>query len=411
MRTRILLLLTLAGLTGCGSKEDAQPAALVEVKVAKAEVMDVTRTVRGPAYLFGREQANVSARITAPIRALPVRKGDTVAAGDVLARLENRDLAAQLAEARAAATEAEANLQRVASGTLPTELERARGQVATSAAALAQAQKFLDRRRQLFEQGAIPQRDLLVSETELAQARSNHDVAVKALDLLQNQSRERDILIAKSKVEQAQARLALLNAQLEFAEIRSPFAGTVTEQYMFTGDMARPDAPIFTIADLSVGVARAQLAETEAASVRAGMACSFAPAGSGRERFNGRVTVVNQAVDPARRTVEVWCEIPNGSRALRAGAFGQVGIATGIEPLSVVVPLSAVQFVEGTRNGTVMVAGDKGVAMKKEIETGEVFDGKVQVKRGLAAGETVIVQGAYGLADGAQIRVQEDRKP
>ena len=208
-------------------------------------------TVRGPAFVFAREQANISARITAPIRKLLARKGDNVAAGQVLAQLDNRDLLAQRDEAAAAVTDAEANLQRVTSGTLPTDIERARGQAASAEAALNQAQKFYDRRRQLFEQGAIPQRDLLLSETELAQAKANHEVAKRALDLLQNQSRDKDILMAKSKVEQAQARLSLVKAQLDFAEIRSTSAGTITEQFMFPGDMAKPDAPIFTVMDLA----------------------------------------------------------------------------------------------------------------------------------------------------------------
>jgi RND family efflux transporter MFP subunit len=233
---------------------------------------------------------------------------------------------------------------------------------------------------------------------------------MRALDLLQNQSREKDILMAKSKVEQAKARLAVIKAQLEFTEIRSTFAGTITEQFMFPGDMAKPDAPIFTVMDLSVAVARAQVPDSDAASLRLNQACAFAPA-DGSGSFDGRISVVNQAVDPARRTIETWCEIPNPNRVLRAGAFGQVFIVKGILPKSVVVPVAAVQFAEGANNGVVMVAGEKGVAMKREVETGEIFDGKVNIKSGLNAGEPVIVEGAYGLADGTQIRVQEDKKP
>ena len=271
--------------------------------------------------------------------------------------------------------------------------------------------KFYDRRRQLFEQGAIPQRDVLVSETELAQAKANHEVAKKSLDLLQTQSRDKDILMARSKVEQAQARLSLVKTQLDFAEIRSPFPGTITEQFMFPGDMAKPDAPIFTVMDLSVAVARTQIPDSESVAVRTGAVCEFAPSDAAGTTFAGRISVVNQAIDPGRRTVEAWCEIPNSKRTLRAGAFGQVRIVTGVEPKSVVVPLAAVQFAEGSKKGVVMVAGDKGVAVKKEVETGDVFDGKVQIKGGLSAGESVIVQGAYGLAEGTQIRVQEEKKP
>lgn len=411
MKNRTLLFSSLLVLAGCGAQEEATPKPVVEVKVAKAEAAGVKITVRAPASVFAREQANISARITAPIRKLLVRKGDSVTPGQALAQLDNSDLAAQRDEAAAGVTDAQANLERVTSGTLPTDIERARGQLAGAEAAIAQARKFYDRRKQLFEQGAIPQRDLLVSETDLAQAKANFDVARKSLDLLQNQSHEKDILMARAKLEQAQARLALVKTQLDFAEIRSPFAGTITEQFMFPGDMAKPDAPMFTVMDLGVAVARAQVPEGEAAAVRTGQPCAFTPADGGGVSHDGWISVVNQAVDPARRTIETWCEIPNPKRALRGGAFGQVAIVTGVAANSVVVPLAAVQFVEGTKKGLVMVAGDKSVAVKKEVETGEVFDGKVQITSGLKAGEMAIIQGGYGLPEGTQIRIQEEKKP
>ncbi len=411
MKPQYTLCLGLLALAGCGSPEEAPPKPVVAVVVAQAEIADVKSTVHAPAFVFAREQANLGSRVTAPIRRLLVRKGDSVVAGQLLAELDNRDLQAQRDEAAAAVTDAEANLERVTSGTLPTDIERARGQLATTEAALNQAQKFYDRRRQLFEQGAIPQRDLLVSETELAQAKANHEVAKRSLDLLQNQSREKDILMAKSKVEQARARLAAIKAQLDFTEIRSSSAGTITEQFMFPGDMAKPDAAIFTVMDLSIAVARAQIPGSEAAAVRIGQPCTFVPGDASDTSFAGRVSVVNQSIDTARRTVESWCEIPNPNRTLRAGAFGQVFIVKSVMPKSVVVPVPAVQFTEGAHKGIVMVASNKGVAVKREVETGEVFDGKVQIKSGLSPGEPVIVQGAYGLAEGTQIRVQEDKKP
>ncbi|MFB3779552.1 MAG: efflux RND transporter periplasmic adaptor subunit [Bryobacteraceae bacterium] len=406
----LLLFLPLLSLTGCGSREEGPPKTIVDVKVAKAGVADVQSAVRAPAFVFAREQANISSRVTAPIRKLLVRKGDGVAAGQLLAQLDNRDLMAQRDEAAAAVSDAEANLERVTSGTLPTDIERARGQLAAAEAALNQAQKFYDRRRQLFEQGALPQRDLLISETELAQAKANHEVARKSLDLLQNQSRERDIRMAKSKVEQSRARLAAITAQLDFTEIRSSSAGTITEQFMFPGDMAKPDAPIFTVMDLSVAVARAQIPDSEAAGVRTGQACTFAPRDAPGASFAGRVSMVNQSIDPARRTIESWCEIPNSNRALRAGAFGQVSIVKGVTPKCVVVPVPAVQFAESGK-GLVMVVGGDSVAVRREVETGEVFDDKVQIKSGLKPGELVIVQGAYGLAEGTQVKVQEEKRP
>lgn len=398
-------------LAGCARQEPPPPKPVVNVKVARAEQAEVRRLVRAPATIFPREQANIAARITAPIRALRVRKGDSVAAGQLLAQLENRDLLAQREEAVAAVADAQANLEKISAGTLPADVERARGQVATTEAALAQAQKIYARRQQLFKEGAIPSRDLLVSQTELAQAKTNYEVARRSLELLESQSREKDIRIAQSRLEQAKARLALINTQLQFTELRSPFSGTITEQFLYPGDMAKPDAPVFTVVDLSITVARAQVPESDAASIHTKQPCGFIPVDSKEAQYDGRVSMVNKAVDPARRTVEVWCEIPQPKGGLRSGVFGTLSVLTGRIPNRIVIPQTAVQFVEGTRKGSVLVPDDKRIAHTREIEGGEVFDGKVEIKRGLNPGEMVITEGGYGLADGTQVRWTEEKKP
>jgi multidrug resistance efflux pump len=88
--------------------------------------------------------------------------------------------------------------------------------------------------RTLFEKGAIPQRELLVSETELAQAKASSEIAQRSLEPLEKHSSERDLQIAQSRIEQAKARLAETEAQLEFNEIRSPFAGVIDKSYDFS---------------------------------------------------------------------------------------------------------------------------------------------------------------------------------
>ena len=404
------ILLCAAFLAGCAqNKEDAPEKPVVAVKVARAELADLPQVVTAPGTIFPREQANIAARITAPIRELRVKKGDTVTAGQVLALLDNRDVVAQQREAQAAVQDAEANLQKTVGGTLPTDVERARGQVETTQAALDQAQKTFERRQQLFQQGAIPQRDLLQTQTELATARANYEVARKSLDLLQNQSQGHDIAIAKSRVEQAQARLAGINANLQFTELRSPFTGTVTEQFQYTGDMAKPDAPLYTVMDLSTVNVRAQVPETQAAALRAGQTCSFGAAEARDSEPTGRITVINRAVDTARQTVEVWCEIQRPPIALRAGVFGTLRIQTGSIAQAVVVPESAVQFQEGTRTGAVFVVDDKHIAHKRDVEAGITLDGRVQIQKGIQAGEQVVIEGGYSLPDGVQVQLPGEK--
>lgn len=396
MKSALCLLMVV--LAGCGTKPEDKARPVLAVKVAPVEKSAVPWMVRAPATIYPREQANLAARITAPIRELRARMGDEVAAGQVLAVLESRDLMAQRDEAAAAVTDARLTLERLKSGTLPEDSERARGQVATAEAGLGQAQKIYDRRKELFQEGAIPGRDLLVAETDLSKAKTDYEVAKKSMDLLENQSRERDVQIAASKLEQAQARLASSTAQLSYAEIRSPFAGTVTAQNAYPGDMAKPDAAIFAVMDLGAVIARAQVPEAQAAAVRVGQPCQFEIGAT------GRVTALNKALDAARRTIEVWCEIPNPKRALRANLFGNLAIHTGGQPDGLVLPLAAVQFQEATSKGTVFVVDEKKLAHQRDVETGPAFDGKVQIKSGLAEGELVVVEGGYGLSDGIEVR-------
>jgi multidrug efflux pump subunit AcrA (membrane-fusion protein) len=391
-------------LAGCGEKQEEQPKPVVAVKVASAETATVRLSVEAPATIFPLQQAAIAARIVAHIRSIGVRKGENAAAGQVLVELESRDLAAQRQEAEAAVSEAHAGLEKTRAGTLPADLERARGQLSTAEAALNQAQKIYERRQELLKQGAIPGRDVLTAETDLAKARADRDTAAKELDVLQHQSGEGDIRMAESHLEQAQARLETAAAQLNFTQIRSPFAGSVTEQLLYPGDLAQPGSPILTLMDLSTAVARAQVPAAGAATVRSGQACEFAPEDASPARFVGRVSMVNQAVDPARRTIEVWCNIPNPKRALRANVFGNLTIETGEEPASVVVPQTAVQFAEGTSHGTVLVVDAKRIAHRRQVEAGRVFDGRVQIKSGLEAGERVVVEGGYGMPDGTEVK-------
>ncbi len=403
-----LVCLFLAACGGGGQKEEgAAKKPVVDVKTAKAEGATVELTLRAPATIFPREQANITPRLTGVIRELKARKGDSVAAGILLAAIDNRDLTAQRQEAQAMVSDAQANLEKTRKGTLPADMERAKGQVDTTRAMLNQAQKIYDRRKSLFEQGAIPNRDLLVSETDLSTARTNFAVAERSLQLLEQQSQGQDIRIAESRVEQARSRLASVAAQVQFSELRAPFTGVITEQFQYAGDLGQPSSPIFTLVDLSLVTARAQVPEAGAARVQMGQACSFVSGegeGEGAAKATGRVSVINRSVDAQRRTVEVWCEIAKPPSALRAGAFGSVSFQTGRMQDTVLVPVSALQLDEGARKGIVLVIDEKGFAHKKEVEVGDLVGEKRIVLSGLKSGEAVIVEGGYELPDGTQVR-------
>lgn len=393
-------------LAGCGRQHGAgegAPAPVVEVTLARAAAADVPLAIEAPATVFPREQANISARITAPIRRLLAHKGDSVTAGQTLVELEDRDLKAQAAEAQAAVSTARATLEKTIAGTLPTDVERARGQVEISKAVLAQFERLYRRRKALFEEGAIPKRDFEQTEADLATAKANAEVAARTYNLLLNQSRGRDEQIARANLEQAEARFQAATAQLQFTHIQAPFAGTITEQMQYPGDMAQPAAATFTLADLSLVTARAQVPEAALGRVKTGQGCRFVPIDGAGAALAGKVTVVNRAVDPQRRTVEVWCETAHPAAWVRTGMFGTASIITGEIRGAVLAPQAAVLREEGTNSATVFVVDDHRIAHRREVTLGEAVGNQARIESGLRAGETVVVEGAYGLPDNARV--------
>lgn len=388
---------------------EAEPTPVVAVTIGKAETHDITVSVSGPATIFARELASVGARLTAPIRTLLVQKGTTVRAGQTLATLDRGDLDAQRLDAVAQVADMQATLERLQSGTIPADVDQKRGAVQLAEATLNQAQLNADRRTQLFQAGAIPQRDLLQAQTDLALAKTTLDVARRALEFTQTQTSERDIRSAQARLDSARARVALVDAQLQFTEIRAPFDGTVAEQFLFAGDMADPTRPIFQLLDLAVVIARAQIPEADATPVREAQSCVFAPVDTALGTFTGSVTVVNRAVDAQRRTVEVWCRIDNAARKLQGNVFGDVHVILQRIPRAVAVPVSAVEFRPGTLKGTVLVVEEGSVAHRRDVEAGTIADGLVHILSGLTAGDTVVIGGGYALPDGTAVRTSENK--
>jgi multidrug efflux pump subunit AcrA (membrane-fusion protein) len=407
MRTYLVfigVLMLLCGAMGCGRQESTEAKPVVEVTTAAAEERDWQASVSGPALLHPRQQASISARIAAPIQELRVTKGDAVRKGQVLAVLVNRDLENARNEAKLAAEQAQTEFEKLSGSTLPGDLQRSQAQVAATQAALNTAQKIYDRREALLKEGAIPQREVLVSQAELASAKSNFDVARKSLELLQKQSSERDLALARNRVEQARARLEQAEAQLAFTVLTSPFDGVVTDQFLYPGDLAKPEAPVFVVMDIGTSIARAQIPASAANDLQAGQKAQFIGKDTGPAAVWGTVKMVNQAIDRASRTLEVWAEFTSPGKQLRPGAFGTLEIFTGKAAKRVVVPAGAVMFEEGARKGTAMVVDAHNMAHARKVQAGMTRDGWLEITQGIKAGEQVVVEGVYGLPDNTEVK-------
>jgi HlyD family secretion protein len=402
--TAILFLLLSSA---CSKKEEEAPEAAIPVQTVAVQKVPIHRYIRAQAILYPRDQASVTPKVSAPVSKFYVNRGDHVRKGQMLAELENRDLAAAVMEAKANYDQAEANLQNTASAALPDEAAKARSEVQSNKESLDAAQKVFENRKVLFQQGALPRKLLDESQLSYAQARSQYEIAQKHLDSLLKVGQGAQIKSSQAQVEAARGRLQAVEAQLQYTKIVSPIDGIVADRPLYEGETASAGMPLMTIVNISDVIARAHLTVDELRYAKIGHSAEIKTLDSFIEA-TGKVTVVSPALNPNSTTAEVWVQASNPDERMHPGATVQVSILAATVPDALVIPAAAIlPSDEGTAN-TVLVAGSDSTAHKCQVEIGIKEGDKIQILKGLAAGDQVVTVGGFGVQDGAKIRIENE---
>jgi len=326
------LLATLA-LGACGGDEtptpadrlplDGTPVAVVDTVIVDAfDASGVAEPVRA---------ATLSTKLMGSVTAVLVHEGDRVGAGQLLVRLDARDLDAKLTQVEAGLAEATA-----VHDDAVVQVGRIRALYADSAATRAQ----LDQ-----------------AETGLARA--------------------------EAAVASARAMAAELAATASYAEIRAPFAGVVTRRFVDPGSFAAPGAPIVTVEDASALRVTVSAAPEAVQGLRAGTEVSGTV---GDAPVSGRIEGV---VPSGPNLYTVNAVVPNPNGALLSGSSAALALPRGTRR-AIVVPVGAVVR-QGDLTGVRTVA--EGQASLRWVRLGRTTDGVVEVLSGLAAGDSVVVAG------------------
>jgi HlyD family secretion protein len=403
---RILPALCAAGsILGTGCKGEKEEPPVVSVQAATAEKGEISRVVSAEAVIFPISQSAVTSKINAPVKRFLVTRGQKVRQGQLLAELENRDLAAAAMDNQGAFAQAQANYETNVGATLPEETQKAELDVQTTKEALDAQQKLYFSREDLFKQGALPRKDLDQAAVALITARSQYNVAKKHLDSLNAIGKEQALKSASGQLASAKGKLAGSEAQLSYSEIRSPIDGYITDRPLYPGEMASTTVPLLTVMDLSQIIAKAHVPQADAMLLRKGDKASIALAGLDK-KIEGTVTLVSPALDPNSTTVEIWVQAANSGKELRPGMTAQLSITAQTVRDAVMIPASALLNASGDA-AQVMVIDSQSVAQSRDVKTGIQNADAVQIVAGLKAGEQVVNQGAYGLPDKTKVKVEK----
>ncbi|WP_294929672.1 efflux RND transporter periplasmic adaptor subunit [uncultured Paracoccus sp.] len=355
---------------------EAAGQVLPAVQVSEAANREMQRRVPVSGSLAARQEVVIHPKVNGyAVTELLADSGDRVEAGQVLARLQDQTLRAQLAQA-------EAEHERASAG-----IKQAESQIASAAAALTEASATLERTRRLRASGSTAQAALDQAVAAQATAQANADSARDGLS------------VARAALAQADAARVIARLNLDYARITSPIGGVVIERNVNLGELSgSATLPMFrVIADGEVELA-AEVIESAIPELRIGAPVTLEVSGIGR--LEGRIRLLPAAVDPATRLGTMRVALDPDER-LRPGLFASGWIVTqSVE--AVAVPTSAVLTGEG--GDYVQVVRD-GQVETRPVRAGLIWDGHRQITEGLAEGETVLTRAGAFFRTGDRVQV------
>jgi HlyD family secretion protein len=380
---RSFVVLMAAGIlfSGCSTQKADEVTPTVTVQVDAAEKGPIQRKVVTDAVLYPRDQAAIVAKVVSSIKKWNVERGSHVKAGQLLGELENQDLTGAAKKSQGGYAQAEVTYQMT--------VQKSAQDLKFAKQSLDSAQKLYDGRATLYKEGAVSAKDLDDASVALTQAKNTYDLAQKQYDLK----------VAEGARDAAKGDTESANAAVSYTQITSPIDGVITDRPYYPGETPATGTPIITVMDLSQVVARAHIAQLEAASLKVGDPATITIPGQ-LVQVKGKVSLVSPAVDPNSTTVEVWVQAPNPKGSLRPGTSVRVSMVAETVKDAVVIPQAALLTTTDGVN-TVIVLDSDNAPSKKKVKVG-IRDGEaktIQVTDGLSGGERVVTVGAFELAN------------
>ncbi|AFL88513.1 RND family efflux transporter, MFP subunit [Terriglobus roseus DSM 18391] len=409
-----LLSLALIATTACKSKDQEAEAPVVTVQAAHPTTGSISEEIAADAILAPLSQAAIAPRISAPILHEYVERGQRVKQGQLLVALDDRDLRGAAADSRGSVTTANAALTTAVNASIPEDVKKAEVDVMQAKAARDVAKRTADERRKLFQEGALSGRDADTAYATAVQAEATYDIAVRHLDSVMSTTRATSKQTAEGQLTSARGKLLSAEAQVSYAQLRSPISGVVTDRPLFPGETAQSGTTVVTVMDTSSLLAKLHLAQPSAQKLHVGDKAEVKIPGVD-DPLEGTVSFLSPALDTGSTTVEVWVRVSNTSGTLKVGTPVHATLTGTTVNNALQIPLAAiVPAADGST--AVVVIGADGAAHKKPVKVGIRTPESVQILSGLSPTDNVITEGGYGLDDGTKVKVgkpgeADDDKP
>ena len=356
-----------------GAKTDPRKNRILTVGTMSPIRQDLDVRLTYTADLIPNQLVNIFSRVDGYIAKIYVDKGDLVKANQLLVEIDHTDYIHAVNQAKA-------------------NLLSAKAKVVQQDAGVRNATLTLDRMQALIK-------DQFVSQQDLDTALVNRDAAVALQDSL------------RAQVQQVTVALAQAETNLAYSYIRAPFAGYIAERNLdpgayvsgTTASTSTVSRGILSVHDVDTVRTLIEVVEKDVPLVQIGQRADVRAEAYPNEVFEGRVTRIVQALNRATRTMTVEVDLPNKDHRLKGGMFARVEVLVGKHPQAIQIPLDAVSRLEESQY--VYVVKD-GKAHQVPVELGALAENRVEVVKGLAGDEQLIVSGKDLVSEGVPVQTQ-----
>jgi RND family efflux transporter MFP subunit len=339
----------------------------------------------------------------------PLREGDRVAKGELIARLRQKDFETRLQIAQDELRRARADLRRLQAGERPEQILRLEAQVRATEADMVNSRAEFDRNARLRPSGAVSKEEFERSESIYHQAREAHKAARLALEK-GAVAREEYIEAQEAEVRGREGRVVEASIQLKDTELRAPYDGVIAQRFVEVGQAIKAKDPIVKFQDADEIEVVVDVPETAMATIRLADIVEILAEFSGAPglKFPVEISEVAQRADPATQTfqVRVGMKKPPSGVNILPGMSATVTLTyrrASILGNRILVPISAV-FKESTGEQVAWVIGTDQTVTRRPVKVGAVTGGQIEIVDGLQPGDRIATAGLRFLREGMKVR-------
>ncbi len=389
-------------LSGCGKGGGKQSGPMpLNVDVATAQRRDIATYISLDGQIAPLQQSTLSFQQSGPLTAIDVNVGDRVSKGQLLAKIDDSTLRAQLAQAEAQAAQQSASATGAQVG-LPAQMEQNNTAVTTAQAALNNAKLVYDQNQQLFKQGYVSQAQLESARAAYVQAQNAVQNAQKGL--LNNTVSAQNVKAAQAGAQAAAASANTLRTQISQTTLYAPYSGVITQRLLDPGAYASPQQPVLAISRVDTVWVNINVPDEDLGYVRPGTTVRFTSSSLPGKTFGANISTVNAVPTQGTLSYLARIQMPNPGDVLRGGMLVTATITKEARNNAIVVPRTAVAQ---TENGdAVYVVGADNKAKEVPVRVGVQTDVLAEVNSPqIQPGTKVITTRPDALKDGSVVAV------